>query len=124
MPAIILAVKCRLCPAQIPLSIAAQHGSEANGYTCEKCLAIEPAHLNQLSGEVGAFWAKDIEIDMGAAIAPPCARCGTWEGDTRVLEMEYEGRAALLCIPCGDWYLRANREKIRGTKLEWDLKLK
>ena len=146
MPAILIGQHCRLCRSLIPNSIAGQplnvvaakisgtaiplrpgkatYGSEATGFMCEKCLATEPVNLHQLENEISEFWVKDIEVDMGPNVAPPCARCGTIEGDTRVLEMAYEGRAAMLCPPCGAWYLRANREKIRGTKLEWELKLK
>lgn len=148
MPVILIGQHCRLCRALIPNSIAGQptnvvaaklsgtalptiaskstFGSEENQYLCEKCLAQSFVDLNQLQGEIGEFWQKtnEVEIDMGIGVAPPCAKCRTEEGDERVLEMNYEGRAAMLCRPCGDAYLRANRSKISGTKLEYDLKLR
>jgi hypothetical protein len=145
MPAILLGQHCRLCRSLVPASIAGQpinvvaakmggtamprnpglatYGSEENGFMCEKCVTLEPEHMRKLANQVSEFWDKEVYIDMGAAIAPPCAICDTTDGDTRVLE-DYEGTKALLCKPCADRYLRANRDKIRGTKLEYELKLR
>jgi hypothetical protein len=121
--AILIGKPCRQCRALIPLSIADKMGSEENGYLCEKCQAKHFDGMKVLQSEVSEFWDKEVYVDMGAAIAPPCAKCGTIEDDERVLE-DYEGRKAMLCRKCGAEYLRTNRDKIRGTKLEWDLRLK
>lgn len=121
--ALLIGVHCRQCHSLIPLSIADKMGSEENGYLCEKCQARHFEGMIQLQGEVNEFWEKEVFVDMGAAIAPPCAKCGTLETDERVLE-DYEGRKAMLCRKCGREYLMANRAKIAGTKLEYDLKLR
>lgn len=125
MPAILIGKPCRQCRALIPLSIAEKMGSEENGYLCFKCQEKHFSGMQVLQQDVGEFWDKmeTVEIDMGAAIAPPCAVCGTEEGDERVLE-DYEGQKAMMCLKCGAEYLRKNRSKIAGTKLEWDLKLR
>lgn len=124
--AILIGKPCRQCRALIPLSIADKMGSEENQYLCEKCQAESFDRLHQVQAETADFWNanNEVEIDMGLGVAPPCAECGTEEGDERVLEMDFHGRAAMLCRSCGMRYLRANRDKIRNTRLEYDLKLR
>ncbi len=122
-PAILIGVHCRQCRALIPLSIADKMGSEENQYLCERCQAASFEKLHDLSARTDEFWQKEIYMDMGDQIAPPCEICLTIEGDERVFD-EYEGKLAFMCKPCSQKYLRKNRDKIRGTLLEWDLKLR
>ena len=101
-----------------PAFIASLVGTNpANGYLCETCIVREQENMHRLQASL-----NEVVLDIDGA-APPCAICDTIEGDTRVLE-DYESSKAFMCKPCADAYLVANRDKIRSTRLEWDLKLK
>ncbi len=91
-----------------------------NGFLCENCIVKEQDNMHRLQRQSNEFNEVYVDID---GVAPPCAICTTIEGDERVLE-DYEGEKAFMCKPCADGYLLANRDKIRRTKLEWDLKLR
>jgi hypothetical protein len=110
---------CRHCRRPIsPAFIASLVGTNpAGGYLCEICIVTEQENMHRLQSQL-----NETTLDIDGP-TPPCAICNTIEGDTRVLE-DYEGAKAFMCKPCADRYLLANRDKIRGTKLEWDLKLK
>lgn len=124
-PAIILSdFRCRHCRRAIPLAFTSSlRGTNlANGYLCPNCIVREQENMQRLRASIDAFNASARYLDIDG-IAPPCAICDTIEGDERVLE-DVDGEKAFLCKPCANSYLLANRAKIAGTKLEWDLKLR
>lgn len=115
--AVIIGKPCRLCPRQIPLSIADKLGSEEKGYVCFECLAKEKDDLRQLRGELEEFH------EYSTAPSPPCAVCGTLEGDDRAL-VHIDSRMGLVCMDCEKAHLEKNREQFRNTQMEYEMKLR
>lgn len=115
---------CRHCHKGIsPAFIASMPWAKPeNGFLCENCIVKEQDNLHRLQAAATEFNQKEKYIHLDG-VAPPCAVCDTIYGDERVIE-DYEGEKAFMCVPCANRYLVANRDKIRRTKLEWELKLR
>ena len=125
--AIHIGVTCRYCHKLIPPSIAPAFGSDENGHVCPECIEKHIADLQQLGRELANIPVADWPSGMADQ---PCVMCNRNEYTCGYLVV-IDGRMGIICgewpdnrVPCIGKFMELNRDQFRGTKLEFDLKLR
>jgi hypothetical protein len=129
--AIIIGVQCRLCGRVISQAmLALAHklygdplGNAEKGYICWDCHNKHRIATQKLGQQLTEFWT--VYLDVSSIDSPPCALCGTLEGEDRLGPVMIDGTMGFVCLPCEPRYNNQTmRDRTRGTRYEYDLKLR